>query len=250
MLRSSLLGWVQKGPFRTMRADEGQMTNEGTRGLRRGLLLLAVAGAAGLLTFAIAVRWGAESGPRAPEQGSRESAPSGGAVAGRPPASPPGNELGRAQAPVARGRTAPVDGGAAAERAARDRGSLWGRLTDPRIEVREEAVEALSERRDPESAALLEDFLVREADEDLKLRALELFEERPPEQAVPGVARAFDDRQPDVRAAAADTLALVGGREAIDTLWDAYHRERDPEVADEILVALEMLGEDVDPYLE
>lgn len=126
---------------------------------------------------------------------------------------------------------------------------LWSQLTDPDPAVREHVLERLSGRRDPHSLELLEEYLAREADPDLKARALELLEEAGP-RAASAIGRALSDPSPEVREQAAEALESVGGPESVALLWAAHGRESDPDVAETILDALEVLGEDVDAYRE
>ncbi len=110
-------------------------------------------------------------------------------------------------------------------------------------------LERLSGRKDPRSLELLEEYLSREADPDLKARALELLEEAGP-RAASAIGRALSDPSPEIREQAAEVLADVGGAESIALLWAAHGRESDPDVAESLLDALEVLGEDVEAYRE
>ncbi len=126
---------------------------------------------------------------------------------------------------------------------------LWAQLTDPDPEVREHVLEQFSGRRDPRSLELLEEYLAREPDPDLKARALELLEEAGP-RAASALARGLSDPSPEVRERAVEALETVGGAESVALLWAAHAREGDPDVAETILDALEILGEDVEAFRE
>jgi hypothetical protein len=116
-------------------------------------------------------------------------------------------------------------------------------LADPRSRVRYALVDALRRIGDPATgAALFERFLLPEPDLDtrrLLIRTLGAVKHSP---AIPTLIDWLENPDPQQRAAAAWSLSALNATEALSAITNAYARERNGLVRDEIRAALYQLA--------
>ena len=117
---------------------------------------------------------------------------------------------------------------------------------DPSPEVRIAALDSLVELDQAQALTVAGGIVARDADSEVKLFAIEILGDGEDIASVNPLALGLDDKDPEVRIAAATALAKFDQPAAKQALLAALRRESDPDVRDEIVASLEMLDVDVD----
>ena len=117
---------------------------------------------------------------------------------------------------------------------------------DPSPEVRIAALDSLVELDQAQALRVAGGIVARDADSEVKLFAIEILGDGEDIASVNPLALGLDDKDPEVRIAAATALAKFDQPAAKQALIAALRRESDPDVRDEIVASLEMLDVDVE----
>jgi HEAT repeat protein len=131
-----------------------------------------------------------------------------------------------------------------AENAARE--AVMRATNDPSPEVRIAALNSLVDLDQPQALRIAGSVIARDADSEVKLFAIEILKDGEDAASLKQLALGLDDRDPEVRTAAASALAIPDQPAATQALLDALRREADPDVRDEIISSLALLDVDVE----
>ena len=131
-----------------------------------------------------------------------------------------------------------------AENAARE--AVMRATDDPSPEVRMAALDSLVELDQAQALKVAGKVVAGDADSEVKIFAIEILKEGEDAASLNQLALGLNDRDPEVRSAAASALAIPDQPAATQALLDALRREADPDVRDEIVSSLALLDIDVE----